>query len=164
LKAAIVAYSLSGNTAACAFALAKTMDAGVFLLEEVKPRYGKKVFFFGGFQASFGLGSKLKSLPNLTEADVVLLGMPVWAGTIPPAVNTLLKHCSLRGKTVYAFVTQLSSGVPSKLEKSLKETISRGGGNFKCLFVQQAPSVGKISVESILSTAQEWAKRILAEA
>ena len=162
MKTAIVAYSLSGNTAACAFALAKTMDTGVFLLEEVKPRYGKKVYFSGGFQASFGLGSKVKSLPDLSDADVVLLGMPVWAGTIPPAMNTLLKNCSLRGKTVYAFVTQLSSGVPGKLEKRLKETVLRGGGNFKSLFVQQAPNVGKISVESMLPTAQEWAKRVLA--
>lgn len=160
----IVTYSLSGNTAACAFALAKVLDTGVFLLEEAKPRRGKKrILVSGGFAASIGLCSRLKALPDLSEADTVLLGMPVWAGTTPPAINTLLRDCELSGKRVYAFATQAGDGSPKKLENALKQRVAKQGGQFVELFLLQAPYGKQLSVENAKQPAGEWVKRIMPE-
>lgn len=160
----IVTYSLTGNTAACAFALAKALDTSVFLLEEAKPRRGKKrVLVTGGFAATVGVCSRLKALPDLSQADTLLIGMPVWGGTTPPAINTVLRDCNLSGKRVYAFATQAGDGTPKKLENALKQRVMKQGGEFVELFLLQAPYGKQLSVEKAMEPARKWANRITAE-
>ncbi len=160
----IITYSLTGNTAACAFSLAKLLHTSVFLLEETKPRQGKKkVLVTGGFAATMGLCSRIKALPDLSQADTILIGLPVWGGTTPPAINTLLRDCSMRGKRVYAFATQAGDGVPKKLESSLKKRIVKQGGLFVNLFLLQLPFGSQLSVEKAMVPANDWVNRMMVE-
>lgn len=156
----IVVFSWTGNTAACAVALGQALEAETFLLEEEKDRQGGKGFALGGTQASFGMKTALKALPDITDAEVIVLGMPVWAGTTPPAINTFFQHCSVQGKHVYVFATQQSDSRPQKLENRLKKLINGQGGTFVHLFMLCVPRGKQLGVEDAAARTDKWAERI----
>lgn len=162
MREKIVVYSWTGNTAAAAVALQEEMGVEAFLLVEEKDRQGSRGFALGGTQASFGMKTAVKELPELSEAEVLILGMPLWAGTTPPAINTFFAKCSCSGKQVYAFATQQSDGVPQKLETKLRKLVAKQGGTFKHLFVLQVPRGKQLSVDAARERAAKWAQRIRA--
>lgn len=162
MREKIVVYSWTGNTAAAAVALQEEMGIEAFLLVEEKERQGNRGFALGGTQASFGMKTAVKELPDITDVDVLILGMPVWAGTMPPAINTFFAKCSCSGKTVYAFATQQSDGVPKKLETKLRKSVEKQGGTFKHLFVLQVPRGKQLGVDAARERVSKWATRIRA--
>lgn len=161
MNASIIAYSNTGNTAACARALSSTLPAQLFLLEEKRKR-PQKDFLVGGMQAALHLSSGLKALPDTKASDVLVLGMPLWAGTTPPAINALLHTLECSGKTVFAFVTKADPApeVPQKLVDRLTKLVEKRGGMLKRVFVLpvQGESVGQ---ETAKERAEQWAKEIL---
>lgn len=162
MREKIVVYSWTGNTAAAAVALQEEMGIEAFLLVEEKERQGNKGFALGGTQASFGMKTAVKALPDIADTDVLILGMPVWAGTTPPAINTFFANCDCKGKTVYAFATQQSDGIPKKLESKLRKRVEKLGGGFKHLFVLQVPQGKQLGVDEARERAAKWAQRIRA--
>lgn len=156
----IVVFSWTGNTAACAVALQQKLSIEAFLLEEEKPREGSKGFALGGLQASMGLKTKLKKLPDLSNTDVLLLGMPQWAGKTPPAINTFFESCDIAGKKVYVFLTQMSQEVPMQLEAKLKKRIEAKGAAFEHMFVMCVPRGKQLQVEEAAARVEKWAERI----
>lgn len=48
---------------------------------------------------------------DISEYDTVLIGYPIWWGTMPRIINTFLDTYDLSGKTVLPFCTSGSSGV-----------------------------------------------------
>lgn len=166
MRAKVVFYSYSGNAKACAQALAERLGADLFELKEARVRKkGKSLFMYGGMQAMFGLRSKLKALPDLTQADVVVLGMPVWASAPPPAINAALKGCALSGKAVYAFVTKVdpSPDAPTKLCASLEKAVSAKGGSLKGIFALPVPMDRALTPAEAQAKAALWAERILGD-
>lgn len=164
MNGAIVVYSYTGNTAACATALQQQLEADAFLLVEEKEREGKKELFRGGMQAVFGMRAKIKKQPDVRETDVLILGMPLWAGTTPPAVNSFLHGAKVkRGVQVYAFVTQQSKERPAKLEKQLRKRIANLGGQFQQLFWLTVPAGKSLCVEEALTHTADWANQMMAD-
>ncbi len=161
MNATIIAYSNTGNTAACAKALSGALPAQLFLLEEKRKR-PEKDFFVGGMQAAFHLGSRLKALPDTEHSDILVLGMPVWAGTTPPAINTLLRTLDCSGKTVFAFVTKADPALetPQKLVARLTKLIEKRGGTLKRVFALpvEGNSLGQEAAEK---HAAVWAQEML---
>lgn len=49
------------------------------------------------------------NLPDLTRYHTIYIGSPVWWGTYPRVMVTVLKQCDLRGKIVVPFVTHEGS-------------------------------------------------------
>lgn len=157
----IVVYSWTGNTAACAVALSEAMQMEQpFLLVEQKERQGQLGLAKGGFQASIGAKTKLTAMPDLSDVQLLILGTPVWSGTLPPAMNTFLAKTDFKGKTVYVFSTQGSDKVPEKFERKLKSRIERKGGKFIHLFVLQVPMGKQVGVEQAAPRVEKWAQRI----
>ena len=161
MNATIIAYSNTGNTAACAHALADALGVRLFFLEETRKR-PEKDFVVGGMQATFHLSSKLKALPDTKTSEVLILGMPVWAGTTPPAINALLQMLDCKGKTVFAFVTKADPAMeaPQKLVDRLTVLVEKRGGTLKRVFAQ--PVEGKtLNQEAAETQAARWAAEIL---
>lgn len=48
---------------------------------------------------------------NMEEYDVVLLGFPIWWGSMPMAVNTFLEEYDFEGKIIAPFCTHGGSGL-----------------------------------------------------
>ena len=121
MKAAIVYYSLSGNTKYVAEKMAAILDAALVPLvpEKAYPDSGFKKIFWGGKSALMGEKPKLTPYafdPN--ACDLVILGGPVWAGTFPPLLRTFIEENrdALQSKRMAAFFC--CSGGPGKvLEK-----------------------------------------------
>lgn len=53
---------------------------------------------------------------HMEEYDVVLLGYPIWWGSMPMAVNTFLEEYDFKGKVIAPFCTHGGSGLGSSVE------------------------------------------------
>lgn len=50
-------------------------------------------------------------LSELKNCDTIYIGYPIWWGTAPRIIQTLLESYDLSGKNIYLFCTSGSSGV-----------------------------------------------------
>lgn len=112
-KPLILFHSWSGNTRALARLLAKAANADLFELVPEKPY--PTVYHACTEQAkkeiAAGLRPALKTLPDLTGRDTLLIGSPNWWGTVAPPVSTMLGHPSLADKKVALFITHGGGGL-----------------------------------------------------
>lgn len=118
MKKAVVFYSLSGNTQAAAKEIAEGIGADLIELKLVKPfpTEKSKQLVLGGMQAMFGMKPVIQELSkNIKEYDVLILGTPIWAGTIAAPVHSFLNKYQVLDKIVAVF------------------TFSGGGDNKRCI-------------------------------
>ena len=54
---------------------------------------------------------------DIKEYDTILIGYPIWWGTCPPVIQTLLDKYDLSDKTIMPFCTSGSSGIASSVSK-----------------------------------------------
>lgn len=54
-------------------------------------------------------------IQNIENYDVILLGYPIWWGTMPKIINTFLDTYDLSGKTIMPFCTSGSSGIATSV-------------------------------------------------
>lgn len=158
MKSAVVFYSLDGNTRAVAKEISKKFGAEIFELKETKQRQsGSKSFMKAGFQALFGIKTKLKNTyyDDLRNCGMIYLGTPIWAGKAAPAINSFVSGLEAKGKKFYVFTLQGSdvnanpcSGAIKlihKLEAKGADTINavsfKGGGVNECISEQDAARI-----------------------
>lgn len=118
MKKAVVFYTLSGNTQAAAKEIAEGIGADLIELKLVKPfpTEKSKQLALGGMQAMFGMKPAIQELSkNIKEYDVLILGTPIWAGTIAAPVHSFLNKYQVLDKIVAVF------------------TFSGGGDNKRCI-------------------------------
>lgn len=126
MKTAIVYYSMSGNTRYAAERIAQTIGADLIPLVPTKayPDSGFKKFFWGGKSALMGDKPALEPYAFDPNAyDLVILGTPVWAGTIAPPLRTFIAEnaASLRDKKVAVFAC--CSGGPGIVMEKAKDVL-----------------------------------------
>lgn len=127
MKAAIVYFSLNGNTDFTAKKIADKTGADLIKLTTVKayPTGYWKQMFWGG--KSVVMGEKPKLEPYTFDADkydMVVFGTPVWASTFAPPLKTFIleNKDKLKGKRFSAF-TCFTQGGDEKTYKKLKEIL-----------------------------------------
>ena len=113
-KTAIVYYSQSQvqNTALIAEWIHKHVGGELFPLEMVEPypEPYRETLKVAGKHYKEGTRPPLKSIPDLTEYDIVFFGSPIWYGTYAPPVATFLDASNLAGKTLAPFCTHGGGG------------------------------------------------------
>lgn len=124
MKTLVVCYSNSGTTMSVAECIAQDLGADLDAIEEVKSRpplifEGKKsqasagAFMRAAFSAVFGLGSTIaETRIEPSGYDLVVIGTPVWAGSLTPAVRSYLKRHRKALRRVAFFC---SAGDPSTM-------------------------------------------------
>ena len=122
MKTLIVYYSLEGNTAYAAQAIASALGADVLRLEPVKayPTSGFKKFFWGGKSAMMAERPKLQPYAFQPERyERIIFGFPVWAGNVTPPLRTFIAENreALRDKRIAAFACQGGSGAEKAFGK-----------------------------------------------
>ena len=128
----IVYYSLEGNIAFVADALAKQLGAEVYRLETVKeyPKKGLLKFLHGGRDASLGFKPELKgTLPDLSGYEQVIVGTPVWAGKPSAPLAAFLDKVDFTGKKVSAFASS-AGGSAEKCLAAIRAAAERKGAAF----------------------------------
>lgn len=131
-RTAIVYFSLNGNTEYVAERIYDNLEdqtmIDVIKLEPVKPYVdkGPMKFVKGGAASVFGAKPELVEYQfDPKEYDTVIIGTPVWAGSIAPPLRSFLLSNKLKGKNVAIFLCSSSGKVEKcmdKLKKYLKKS------------------------------------------
>lgn len=125
MKAAVIYYSLEGNTRLAAELIARKLDADLIPLTPSKGYPTGKVskYFWGGKSATFVEAPKLEPYdfdPDLY--DLLVLGTPVWAGTFAPPLRTFIRENHLSAKKLALFAC-CSGGSTAKCFSQIEREI-----------------------------------------
>ena len=159
-KSLVIYYSLEGNTALIAKAIAETLHADLLELQLVKsiPNKGFFKFFWGGKQVMMKERPELQPFSvNPADYDLIVLGSPVWAGSYVPAFRTFFAQSPLKGKQIALFCCY--GGSAGKTFEALKAELPDNTflGDIGFLNSGKTP-------EASVQTAKEWAKSMLEKA
>jgi len=119
-KTLIVFYSRTGITKKIGELIAKKIGGDVEELIDEKDRSGPLGYVMAGKDAALKKLTEIKPLKNNPEDyKTIILGTPIWAYTMAPALRTYIEKNKtiLKKKATAFFCTQESSGG----EKTLKE-------------------------------------------
>jgi flavodoxin len=111
MKALVVYYSRSGNTRRVAKAIADALGATLEELHETRDRTGALGYIRSGIDAVRKKSAELAPIASdSAEFDLVVLGTPVWAFTMAPAVRTYIQQNCGKIKRAALFCTLGSAG------------------------------------------------------
>ena len=150
----VVYYSWQGHTEKVATALAKLLEAELVRIEPVNNcRVGREAL-----KAFFGVRSQIKpAKTDLTGVDTLVIASPVWAGKVPPYVNTYLDSvtgCS--GKPFHVLVEMGGRGDQSAVAV-VRKTLEKKG----MMFVSSASTIEKdVDSGSFTGTLEKFAAGI----
>jgi flavodoxin len=122
LKTVVVYFSLTGNTKFVAEKIAQQLDADLCEITDKNHKKGKMLYIKGGAAA---MREKLTDITVETPIDdyeLVIVGSPVWAGKIAPAIRTFLVENNFSEKQV-AFFVCMGGDKPEKTFENLRKTI-----------------------------------------
>ncbi|HMB26338.1 MAG TPA: flavodoxin domain-containing protein [Patescibacteria group bacterium] len=93
MKTLIVYYSRTGNTRKLAKKLSKSLNAQVEEIIDKKKRKGFWGYILSGKQAGKREKTEIEKIKNNPKNyDLILIGTPIWAWNICPAVRTYLNE------------------------------------------------------------------------
>lgn len=111
MNALVVYYSRTGMTKKLAEAISGGLGCDVEEIIDTKDRSGAKGYLIAGKDAMTKSMTEIKaSLKDPAFYDIVIIGTPVWAFTMAPAVRTYLNKNKGRIKKTAFFCTQGGAG------------------------------------------------------
>lgn len=125
MKTLIVYYSLEGNTKMIAEKLAERTGADFLEIKSLKvyPTKGPAKFLVGGKDAAFKKCPEIeKSEIDVRNYEAVIIGTPVWDGTIAPPVRSYLRDTLIKTRNVAAFACMAGKD-PKKTFSVIKELV-----------------------------------------
>ncbi len=152
MKTLLVYYSWTGNTRKLAQKITSKLKCDVEEIYEKEKRKGKLNYVMGGFEALLGTKSRIEE-PKRNPADyeMVLLGGPIWAGRITPALRAYLSKVKINR---YGLFLSMGGQDCSEAVKNVEEII--GKKPVSVLAVRQSemanadikPFLGKLKAKS----------------
>jgi menaquinone-dependent protoporphyrinogen IX oxidase len=140
MKTLVVYYSRTGLTKKVATYISTKLNADLDEVIDKKSRSGPIGYMTGGRDAMKEVLTSITNAHNPKDYDLIIIGGPVWAWTVTPAIRTYLDQNvdALRVKKVAFFATQGSSGSDKKflaMEEMLRvkpiSTLTINGKDFK---------------------------------
>jgi len=140
MKILVVYYSRTGLTKKVATLISTKLKADIDEIIDKKDRSGAKGYLLAGKDAMKESLTSITHEKDSRDYDLIIIGGPVWAWTVTPAVRTYLDQNvdALKIKKVAFFATQGSSGADKKfivMEKMLGvkpiATLTINGKDFK---------------------------------
>jgi flavodoxin len=111
-KCLVVYYSRTGTTQALADAVAEQLACPAERLVDRKSRRGMLGFLRAGIDAARKRGTEIEPPQNAPgECDLVVIGTPVWAGTMSCAVRAYIAQHRGKFRNVGFFLTTGGSGI-----------------------------------------------------
>jgi menaquinone-dependent protoporphyrinogen IX oxidase len=121
----VVYYSRTGNTARVARDLAGRLDAHIEIIQDQSHGSGILGKFVAAFDAWRRAPARIGALRrDPAEYALTIVGTPVWAGQMTPAVRSYLEQTSSRLQSLAVFVTSGDTHV-EKIQPSLEAAASR---------------------------------------
>lgn len=134
MKCLVAYYSNSGVTRKAAESIARMLDADIEAIQEKKPRpvltvgpgkVGTWAVARAGIAAMLGFGARLvASRYKVRDYDVVVVGTPIWVGSMTPPVRSYLRRHRMYFRGVAFFCT---AGDPATVRafKQMTATVRR---------------------------------------
>ncbi|MBR9705860.1 hypothetical protein GOV14_02380 [Candidatus Pacearchaeota archaeon] len=117
MKILVVFYSRTGSTKKIGEEIAKGVAADTEEIVDLKKRSGIIGWFASGKDAMQRKTTNINIKKNPQDYDCVIIGTPIWASNMAPAVRSYLKSHKLDNKKVNFFCTARGSGI----EKTFSE-------------------------------------------
>jgi len=110
MKSLVVFFTRTGNTKRVAEELATKLKADIEELSDLKNRSGIVGWLRAGKGGASGKSTEIKAVKSdVLKYDLVLLGTPVWAGNVCPAVRAFIEQNKSEMKKVAFFSSQKSA-------------------------------------------------------
>lgn len=110
-KTLVVFYSKTGTTKRVAEEIAKNMRCDIEEIIDKKKRTGIIGFIIGGRDAMKKIPTEIEEVRYDPEKyDLVIVGSPVWAGNIAPAIRSYLQKFNGKFHSVAFFCTMGKNG------------------------------------------------------
>ena len=103
MKTLVVYYSRTGNTRKIALDIAEKLKASIDEIKDKKNRIGFFPWIFAGRDAIRRSLTEISYSKSPDDYDLVVVGSPVWAAHLSPAIRTYLNHNKFRN--IAFFVT-----------------------------------------------------------
>ena len=121
-KVLVVYFSATGNTKALAETIAAVSGADLYEIVPEEP-YTSEDLNYGDddCRANREMNDESArpaisgSIENIEEYDTIIIGYPIWWGTMPRIINTFLETYDLSGKTIMPFCTSGGSGISTSV-------------------------------------------------
>ncbi|MBS3985666.1 MAG: NAD(P)H-dependent oxidoreductase [Selenomonadales bacterium] len=156
-KKILVAYfSHSGNTRLIGKAIAREIGADIEEIVPVTPYplRGAWLYLHGGHQAKVGVAPPLQpALRDFVDYDLIIVGTPVWAGSMAPPVRSFFQLAPLEEKTAAYFSTYLMSEA-----QSLKDMVAAGNATS---LGERGFKMTRQATNDSVNAARQWAKELL---
>ena len=111
MKYLVVFYSRNGTTKKIAHTISENLKCDMEEIVDTKKRAGTLGYISAGKDATFKRLTKIKETQkNPKDYDAVIIGTPVWAFTMSPAIRTYLTKNKKDLKKVAFFCTMGGSG------------------------------------------------------
>ncbi|MCJ7471743.1 MAG: NAD(P)H-dependent oxidoreductase [Actinobacteria bacterium] len=108
----VVYYSRTGSTRKVAEYITKQLGADMEMIIDMKKRSGAFGFITGAIDALKRKETEISGIKkDPSKYDLIIVGSPMWAGNMPPAIRTYLNKYKANIKSVAFFAT---SGGPSQ--------------------------------------------------
>ena len=114
----VVYFSATGNTESLAQTIADVTGADIYEIVPEDPYTSEDLNYSdNSCRANQEMNDPdarpaiAGNIENIDEYDTILLGYPIWWGTMPRIINTFLDTYDLSGKTIMPFCTSGSSGI-----------------------------------------------------
>jgi menaquinone-dependent protoporphyrinogen IX oxidase len=121
----VVYYSVSGNTARVARDIAKTLGADVESLRDRGHGTGFRHYLKAGLDAARGKSAALgETIFNPRNYDLTVIGTPVWAWHMTPAIRAYLNRYRTEFRDVAFFVTSGDTDA-AKIVPSMESIVGR---------------------------------------
>ena len=118
----VVYFSATGNTESLAQTIAEVMGADIYEIVPEEPYTSEDLNYSDDScranQEMNDPGARpaiAGSVENMDEYDTILLGYPIWWGTMPRIINTFLDSYDLSGKTIMPFCTSGGTGITTSV-------------------------------------------------
>jgi len=123
-KALVVFYSKSGTTKKLAEELAKCLKADIDGIIDKKSRSGPIGFLTAGRDAMKKKETEIEYKLNPEKYDLVVIGTPVWGGSLTPAVRTYLKKHKLKKAAFFCTCGGAQDKTFAEMEKLAGKPVS----------------------------------------
>lgn len=127
MRRIIIYYSQGGTTDLVAKTLAKTLNADLVRIHDLKNREGFKNKILSSINAF--RETKTDIIPakvDLRGYDTIYFGTPTWNGNPTPAILTIIDRCDLRAKDVILFATMDANRGDSNINRLEEKVTLRG--------------------------------------
>jgi flavodoxin len=120
--ALVVYFSATGNTKSLAEKIAAATEADLVEIVPAEPYTSEDLNYNNNnCRANLEMNDSAarpaisNTIENIDSYDTIMLGYPIWWGTMPKIINTFLESYDLSGKTIMPFCTSGGSGISSSV-------------------------------------------------